>query len=245
MILVAMQYYPGDYREAMDAAKLFAELLEGQCQHDFVFFRRHDAPEPDKHTFAVVQQKFRKTMSEAGKGRYKGWPDGCNGLWHELMFWSLYKKRNNSMPWDAVLTVESDTVPTTHKYLELLDQAYMRADKNIIGCNVEGSHINGNLMISPETLMEYRELTGTPSGVSWDWFHKDLIMRISEHTHLIQSEHRCKSMNEKKLYSTPCVLFHGVKDDTARKIVRRKYGIHHTYEPVKTTSVPTVAPRIG
>lgn len=229
-MMIAMQYYPGDQATAMEVARLMADVeLNRRPDVDFLFAARHDA-EFDPDTEAYCRRKFANVYRMQGRRKDSGWPAGPNALWFETMQWALLEKRDNRRDFDFIFTLESDTVPLTRDWLDQCLKAWTDSRVQVLGHLVHGHldpHINGNAMFAPELVTEIPELYSTPPDESWDTFHSKKLVARSKDCPLIVSRHGMKTIDADTLYEgrkdgVGPVFHHGVKDASARTIVRSK-----------------------
>ena len=233
-MLVAIQFYGDDRDVAMEVARLMADVEEKRrMDTDFCFIRRFDT-EADLDTEAYVAKKFRKVYSVRSKRREKGWPDGPNGIWHELMTWCWIQVKDHAADWDVVLTTESDAVPTERGWIDRLGAEWVKAQaegKHMTGCLVCGqeNHYNGNALFDPRWMEFFPSMYGTPHKKSWDVYHAKAIMAAGRPTGAIFSDHQRNTITKDELYrergGVVPALFHGTKDDSARKIVMEEMNI--------------------
>lgn len=229
-LLIALQFYPGDIQVAMETAELIAQIEPAsRGLDDFLFMARFDCKANDA-IVAKLAEKFRKVYSLVGTRKETGWPAGCNGVWHDLMIWCQIQKRDYAADWSAVLTMESDCVPLCRDWIDKLKLEWEKAHKLVVGHYLRDPklpHINGNGLFDPEINAKIPQMYGTPLGKSWDCHHASKIIPHAYDTPLIISTHRKMTITEKELYAprldgiTP-VFYHGVKDGSARDIVRKK-----------------------
>lgn len=240
-LLLALQFYSGDMDIALDVAQLVADIEKSNralripaADVEFLFSVRFDT-NIDTPKFKSTKQLIEslwKTHVLVGRRKDTGWPDGCNSVWHETMMWSREMVKGGKGKWDAVLTFESDACPLTGDWIQSLAAEWQNAkiqNPDLISVGhllVDPPHINGNALFDAMLLQKHPRLSMTPYQRPWDCFHGQLIVGNSVHTPLIVSRHGQKTI-DKKLLFTPFieggqpVFHHGVKNDDARKIVRK------------------------
>lgn len=238
--LIALQFYPGDFEQAMESSRLFADMeAEKRTDVDFMFFARNDVNLEGlaswKPTLNHVSKKFNVRWHRCKNKTYHyKWPEACNIVWHELAHFVTYKTRNNYDTWEWCMSIESDCVPLQRDWINILDKEWHQKKVDFLGCMPERppTHMNGNMMFLTNPTYKYRELNSTPDFNSWDmWHFKKTIQPNGAHTPLIVSRHNCQTIDEDLLYAPlfgdeiPPVFHHGVKNDSARKIVRSKFNL--------------------
>lgn len=238
--LIAMQFWEGDAKQAFEASKLIADMEENKrTDVDFMFFARWDTPLENmidwQSTCSHVAKKFNTRWYRCKNKTYgQGWPDACNTMWSELAHEVTVKLRNQWETWEWCMSIESDCVPLQRDWINKLDREWRLKNVDFLGCMPERppTHINGNMMFMTTPTAKYRCLNSTPIGNSWDCYHWEKVFKPNgAHTPLIVSRHNCKTIDEETLYaplfpdeSAP-VFVHGVKDSSARDIVRKKFGL--------------------
>ena len=178
-ILLALQYWGGDKYQAMELARLIADIEPTHCSAaDFLFVHRFDC-KPDESTMNHVGRKFNVHKYRSPR-RETGWPDGCNGLWYSTMEWVYHMIEAKKIPaYKAVLTFEADCVPLRRDWINYLSERWDELAKGgkvfIAGRKVESvgvhEHINGNAFFSCDLNFLKWVVKGTrvPPGVGWDY----------------------------------------------------------------------------
>ena len=232
-LILALQYWRGDYEQAMSFAR-FVASLEKAFREDVVvwFVPRFDAPEPDRATVAAVQARFR-TESYRTKRRGTGHPSGCNDMWHDLVGEAWRRCLQVKGFQDAhhgVYSIEADNVPLRADWLDAILAEWreaLAAGKVVLGCRMESPapHINGNLLFVPELFGKVRGLEGCPSQYAWDVFHAPKWLDKAGESKLIANFYRATDVPKKKLYeakgAAKYAVVHGVKDDSALQIAQK------------------------
>lgn len=221
-LLIALQFYPGDQAEAMQLARLMADL---EPQHrrdaDLLFCGRFDCVH-DWDTINYCCSKF-NIATFLTRRKATGWPAGCNEMWHDLVDLMVENRIFNLGPaYDAILTCEADCVPMVSDWINRLKEAWLnRTPGALIAGHLAKSnnhaHINGNLLLSGHLadLQQVQKLRGSPPHIGWDYHHAFWFSRagwavIPE----IVSWHSTQHFTEEdwdKLVANGCAFFHGVK----------------------------------
>lgn len=238
-ILICLQYWniegeeEGDYEQAMAVADIIAKLqTKKDPDVDFMFAPRYDSGEPDYDTFQRLKPRFGQVFTRRSERQAVGWPTGCNNLWHDSMMWCYRQVKEGKHNWDAILTMEGDSVPVARDWLQQL-KAYWKAHHDeetlIMGHMIEHGipHINGNALFSPWLNKVFPEAYGTPSHAAWDMYWAPKFNKVALDCPLIKSYWKTETINKADLFKERCegikpVFVHGVKDDSARAIVTKE-----------------------
>jgi hypothetical protein len=129
-----------------------------------------------------------------------------------------------------VLTTESDAVPLAKDWIDQLKEEWRKAGKLVVGHHLKDPpfpHINGNAIFDPEINAKLPQMYGTPLRASWDCYHASKIIPVSFDSPLFVSTHRKETATEEELYAPRIdgiipAFRHGIKDSSARDIVRKK-----------------------
>lgn len=240
--LVALTYWDGDKAAANDLARLIADLQpEKSNEVDFLFAMRNGGT-IDRATVEYVARKF-NVWTLVGNRRDKGWPNGCNAIHMDMLHWVANMMNNGKLDPSGVLLVESDCCPIYPDWLNRIMNEWKAAQA--AGCEVLGHiqcppenrfHVNAAGVYMPNLVMKYPQIIGAP-GCGWDWHFGPLLQPVSKSSKEIYMDYNKATTTEEELYAPrvrfkehpngttpykPCFI-HGVKDDSARKIVRRKF----------------------
>lgn len=182
--LIMLQYYGGDEPEAMELARLIADIQ--QChstEADFLFLSRFDCPTPDAKIVKEVSRKF-NTFKYTSPRRGTGWPLGCNELFVGGMEWIYGMKKMNKIPqYKTIFAIESDCVPMSRDWIARLKSEWYLSNQTkpvfmagawLPNCpqgNGSG-HINGNAIMSGD--MKFMKwlidiLSRLKGNMGWDY----------------------------------------------------------------------------
>ena len=180
-ILLAIQFWEGDKEQAMNLARLLADLEpEHSKKADILFISRFDAFH-DRAAVDYVSRKFNvSTYTSTRRGI--GWPTGCNELFFGMIDWVYHMKASGKIPgYKSIFAIEADCLPLSADWLSVLDKDWddesAKRELCIAGCWIkEGpfgvGHINGNAFISGR-LKFLKGLSNVGgrfiSGAGWDW----------------------------------------------------------------------------
>lgn len=211
-IVLALQYYSGDVSEAMELARLLADL-EPERRTDCLFvFARSASTEMDLEQWATgmhVSQKFPvRFLQSAIPGA--GHPDGCNATWTGIMSKLAAQRVDGILPFSSVFTFEPDGAPLCVDWIERIRAAHARtimAGKRVTGWLCEdhrggaAPHVNGNLVAHLSLIDDRPGLLRVPRGHAWDVFHAVPIMQEARPCHIIRSEYGSTGWNYGALHS--------------------------------------------
>jgi hypothetical protein len=231
-ILLALQYWDGDKAQAMELARLIADLEPKHCDiADFLFVNRFDC-KPDEVAIQYVGRKF-NTFKYKSPGRGVGWPDGCNTLWGCTLEWFYHMKVAKKIPqYKAILTFEADCVPLRSDWIHFLIDGWDSLQPTYVaGARVEAvgihEHINGNAFFSGDKnfLHWVVKRTRIPPGVGWDyWLANEFRKWGWAELPGMCCRWGTKTFTEKQFkdeVSAGTAFLHGVKDDSALKMSRK------------------------
>lgn len=241
MILLALQFWEGDKADAMEVAKLIADLeTEPVKDAIFLFSARRDCTH-DNDVVEYVRKKF-KTYTTIGQRTERGYPGGSNALWHDTMSWAWNELKNGRIdPIETVLTFEADACPTRPGWhYELLQEWRQKQPCKVLGhLLIQGrTHVNGNAMFDPYILRDIRGILGCSVNDPWDLHHYPAYQTVAKASELVWSMFKTPTVTADEVFAPKVeiatghplqnwslfpALLHGVKDDSARKAVREKF----------------------
>jgi len=174
-ILLALQFYPGDQEQAMDLARLIADLEPRHSERaDLMLSGRFDV-QHDRDAIAYVSRSF-NTIPFVSRRNGIGWPHGCNELWFDTVEFCRENIEAKKWPeYKAILTFEADCVPLRKDWIERLHQAWdaRRSSEICAGALLQapGEHMNGNMLVSAavQDLHFFRKIGGAPPAAGWDF----------------------------------------------------------------------------
>jgi len=226
MLIIALQWWEKDYADAMRLARRIADIEPAFREDVEIWFvPRFDAPLPDKGTVRHVEGKF-EVQTYRTKRRGKGFPSGPNDMVHDL-FHEVHRRclqeRGFKEKYDGVLLFESDDVPVSKDWIDLLltEWKNARADgKLILGCRMEtpAPHINGNMIFHPSLVSQVRGLEGCPTMHAWDVFHAPKFLPVACASKLIANFYHAVAVPPSRVWNkkgeTKYAFVHGVKDNS-------------------------------
>jgi len=235
-MILALQYWDGDRTAMMDTARLIADVQPERTKRHFVLFvHRFDAAPPDPETLNYVRQKFDLLPTHRSRRKEIGWPAGCNGVAHDVMMLAMEKRRAGEwMHSDAVWLLESDIVPLKRDWLELVDAEWQEAraaGKIVMGAwspdHSDFGHVNGNLLFHPELCDRVQGMEGSAPHIGWDVYHAHRLVRHWWKSRQMANYYRATNVGPSNLWpeGEPYSFLHGVKDDSAKRLVRERFGV--------------------
>ena len=239
-MLICLQYWRGDRDQAMQLARLIADLQPGHSEEaDFLFVGRFDCPH-DQASIKYVSRRF-NVFTHTTRGRATGWPLGCNDLFFGAMNYALGMMKTGRIPhYPLIFTCEADGVPLVQNWIARLKWAWVTASKarpicmaghfipDVHAPNGIG-HINGNALVSGdleflEWLKKANETRKLKTG--WDWIlAEDFRLRGWADVKEIRSAWRRPALSEEEYAAavdSGVAWFHGVKEDALLNMSRKK-----------------------
>lgn len=145
-ILIVLQYWSGDKAQAMELAKLIADIEPGISQQaDFLFVCRFDC----RHDMDVVRYVSRKfsTFHHVSPRRGTGWPAGCNDLFFGGLEWIYHKMRARKLPhYKAVFFIEADCSPLSVDWISLMSSNWDKIQPVFVaGRKLRSEHIHEHI----------------------------------------------------------------------------------------------------
>lgn len=235
-LLLCLQYWEGDKRQAMNLARYVADLQSSRCEiADFLFVSRFDCPH-DMETIKHVSKKF-NIFHYTSKRRGTGWPNGCNELWFGSLEWVYSMIEARKIPWyKAVFTFEADGVPLASNWINQFSMAWdQESAKNltfVLGSYLTnpGPHINGNAMFSCNmAFLKWlvKQVGGVRPSAGWDYaLYPDFRKWGARSYPALKSYWGSKTFTEEGFdaeLAQGTVYLHGVKDSSLLKMARKKF----------------------
>lgn len=240
-LMLALQYYEGDKDQAMELADLLADIQEAKPNDNCEFLLSYHAkasPPPEE----IVKKLSKVFTLHVNKGLRleTGHPGGCNALWHDTMHYCTLLNKRHPKRYGGVFTFEGDGVPLYLDWVNRLSQEWYESLGIYALGHVSGppehpvTHMNGNAIFPMDITMQLR-LTGCVGTLSWDFAHAPKLSKNWKASKLIYNDYAQRNMTEGRLFGEKTrtaipycgekiqpVWVHGVKDDSARKLVREK-----------------------
>lgn len=219
-------------------AHLACDLLENPTDEaEILFFVRFDTDYPTTALQSEAAKKFAKVHLSRCTRRGIGFPAGCNEMALGLFDYILSQKNEGQLfeRIDSFLILESDCVITRRSWVEELRAEWQRMLS--LGKIVSGSlqpegkwpgieeHINAVALYDAELLCYLPSLNSCPPHRGWDHHHGHSIVPYALNSPLFHLDYKRAFIGSEELFASPALVYHGVKDDSALKAVREKYGI--------------------
>ena len=253
-ILLVMQYFAGDKPAAMELSRLICDIEREVCPWaDFAFLARSDC-DHDPDTAAYMRANFEHVHLLQSTRRSKGWPGGPNAMFMDLCRIVHEKTAAGEWAYDAIMLLESDDLPLRSTWIKELHDEWHAGTQLVLGDwvgrgdSLTHSHVNGNLLFSPELTNRHEEMwhpmRGTPVRALDQYFWPQFAP-VARASRLIFSDYRLGTRNHpwrgceslwtyrmhgdntnplEKVKLMPCLL-HGCKAPEGRKCVREKLGL--------------------
>lgn len=227
-LVLFLQFYEADHREAMRLARLIASLeVLPREDVEFVFVNRYDCELADVETVAKVVEKFAVSHFTTTT-RWTGWPGGCNAMAKDVLeeIWCNIEPNTKWEDARGFLLIEPDCLPVQEDWLNQLIKAWevaRRADKLIMGAwrnsGPPCGHINGNLLLAPQAAAP-KYTAGIGPGYAWDCEVTPRMLDRAELTGLIKNCFKMTNATVENLTTqdrgeVAPVLVHGFKDDSS------------------------------
>lgn len=234
-ILLALQFWEGDKKPAMEVARIIADLEPRHCElADFLFVSRFDC-EQDMEVVKYVSRKFNTLHYINRWRRGKEWPHGCNELFFGTMDYFCALQESKPVPeYKAILTFEADSGPLHPHWIKSLSDGWDAAKTKMYGPMIDEKgphpHINGNCMVSGD--LSYlrwisRDVGGCKPNVGWDWLLAPKFKNKGwANAPEMRSWWRFPTVSPEvfeSLISEGVAFFHGCKDDSLIRNVRRRF----------------------
>lgn len=223
-IVIALQFYEGDFHAAMRLARLLADI-EPRRRDDAVlaFCPRFDL-EPSREqyeTFLYCGHKF-GVMNVAIKRQGTGHPTAANEMWGGIMDVMSEGWRAGQLHYPSVFFAEPDGCPLKRDWLDLLiaehEQA-LCAGKRVTGALMRHAvpHVNGSMVLHCSAWLDRPSLHVTPPEQAFDMFHAAALMAEVQPTTLLANPYGATGWSDGALaaiaHDTAYLL--NTKDDSA------------------------------
>jgi hypothetical protein len=235
-ILITLPFWEGDKAQMMDLARLIADLEpEHSDLADILFVNRFDCKQ-DQKTIDYVSRKFNVSTHRSGR-RSTGWPNGPTGIF----FGSLERIYSDMLTgrapgYKAFAVIESDTTPLAGDWIAKMSNEWDRAfaERNgklcMMGCLIEAEgirrHINGgaSFLSTRQPFLHHLAIRVADCMGGWDYTPSTLFETWGWHnTPLVRSEWQTPTATVEdwaRLARDGVALYHGVKDDSMRRMAR-------------------------
>jgi len=232
-LLVCMGYWEGDKEQAIEVIDQASKLLSNKSDIvSLCYVHRFDATAPDIEVLARNREKFHKVYAVRSQYKYDGWPSGCNGLAYTILNHVLPGSEKTN---ECALILESDCVITRPDWdVELLAEWSLaqKEKKTICGAVLPWAHCRGSSHVNASALWgrnTYKQVHGLkqakPRNIAWDYYYGSNTSLLARNSPLFRLDWKRPTITAKELFASPALVFHGVKDDSARKAINKKYNL--------------------
>lgn len=234
--LVVVQHYDGDLSAAEELASLIADLERTRNHEaDVMVLRRGDSREISSIILEKLRLKFDTVHSvRSRRADAKGHPWGCNSMFYDLVAMMADDPRYRDSYY-AFINLETDCVPTRPGWIGELIAEWRGAaarGRGLIGEKRTDPqpHFNGLAVYAADIgrRVGARKLSGGDPRICYDIRHGPTLLPLAEETPLIYVDWRKPTVTAAELFAprredTVPAIYHGVKDASARDLVRSRY----------------------
>lgn len=234
-LLIVIQYYDGDRQQTEELCDLIADLerIRNKAADVMLFCRNDTRINVSIGTVNRLRDKFDTVYVERSRRiGAAGYPYGPNEMFYDLMC-KVGKGAKMREKYFAVLNLASDCCPTRPGWVTEITKEYRVAQQNgklILGhfCDDHPTpHVNGVAVYSTDLLAKIGEtkLMGGPATSPYDLHLGKTFLPLAHNSNLIYLEFQRPTIKAVDLFSAKKngvvpAIFHGVKDSSARSIVR-------------------------
>lgn len=199
MLILNVQFWPGDRDQAMQLVRLMADL-ESKKRDDVIllFTARFDA-DFDEEAIDYASAKF-QCYRFKGTRTATGWPNGPNQVMGESYSFCVEGLRDGRIPreCDGVMFIESDCVPLARDWLDQILTEWKEArrlGRKVLGAHLKYGdanieHINGNCIISLDFWRACKDIFNPQSRGGWDATLRSPMIAHGYPSKLIWSDYR-------------------------------------------------------
>ena len=239
MLVVALQFYTGDWYRSMKLARLLADLEDGRRDDvALVFVRTTECPGGSivsdvvrrcSEVFHVEEVVIRPDTParRARWGELDKWPVGCNVLWQGAAEHFLAMDSR----WTSLLTVDGgDGVPLHRKWVDLLVEDHGRtvaAGLQVTGhVRMDGFgkwHVNGNLVLERSFFADHPEVLLMPEPREpWDMYYREVVLPASRGSSALRCDWKLVGLRPERFaeVARESAWWHGYKDGNFVEMAR-------------------------
>ena len=232
-LLVALSFWEGDRDLSHRLARLLADVESVRTEvFDLLILPRFDTT-VDEATVEHCRQKF-DVYTSLSTIKKTGYPAGTFSTWRGCYDWAVAAGR-----YDAVMTIEGDSVPLTEDWAARIREAWLLQPQVGVMGDLQpaqpgagfGEHVNGNAVFStrPEVAAAIQAWELPNDGAAWDLYGHHVWAQFGVHdTRTIQSDFRSSHLSPgylDRLISKGAVWHHGCKDSSAYDWARSKFMV--------------------
>lgn len=239
-ILAVCGYWNGDRAQMEQVVRLISDLMEKPTtQSELLFLGRYDAEPPSREVYDHAAKRFSKVNYWRCNRVGYGFPDGCSQLIYGLFQYIQDQRRVNRfyLDIDALLILESDCAITRRCWVGELCAEWDRTKSmgKMIAGAIQPSgkwghdvqeHVNAVGLYDVDILNALPCLKDGSTAVGWDYFHRNSTLPVAINSPLFKLDWQKQTISPEELFADPSVLvYHGVKDQSAVELVRKKYNL--------------------
>lgn len=236
MIALCLQCCPLDQDAALDLARLICDLEpERRTETEFFLVFRKDCPYTIKKQFEkLAASKFGRCAARPARNHDTGHPGGSNMLAQSAFMEMSILKGEGLCQNTGFLLFEPDCVPLSLDWLNQLSAEWnfaLTQGKEAVGhwhqqLDPTTLHLNGNAIFKVDHASRHPDLLVGTEMMGWDYFYRDRLVQLSQDTYLMTQLYSWPTINEAQLagllkHGKRPVFLHGVKDNSARILVRQ------------------------
>jgi len=243
MLVIALQFYRGDWYKAMKLARLLADVEQSRRDDVALMLVRtsecpggsfvDEAARRCSEVFRVENVVLRPDTPErkARWGSLNRWPIGCNVLWSGAISHFL---ESMEPCWTSIFTADGgDGVPLHPNWADLLIEDHRRtlhSDLSVTGRVLKDGmgrwHVNGNMVIERSFLQQHPEILIMPDDpISWDVHHAAKILPGCRASSVVHCNWKVVGLRPElfPIIARKAAWWHGYKDghfvDLARNFI--------------------------
>lgn len=245
-LLLVIPYWDGDRLSAEAVAVQAANLLSKfNSTLGILMVGRNDARAVNSNIMSMLKQKFGFAEYWRCDRRGVGFPMGPNEVYFGIFSHAMDKK-SKLTDFDAMLVIESDCVLLKKDWHLDMTAEWNETvkEKNIVaGAKVHHgyddfpSHINAAALYKRSILEDLPMLFGCSGNIGWDWYFGRNIIPRARDSKLFCLDYQKETISKTELLEARdkgVVVYHGVKDDSARDIIDAEYDL---LAPVQKQSI--------
>jgi hypothetical protein len=232
-LVLVLQFWKGDVEQAMDLARLLADIEPGPCSDVvLVFARQSNCPVTDivRSTVKHCEQKFEVWHMQVPVSDSKGYPGDVFDAWAGAMATLSHAYCAGLKPYANAFMFEPDGVPLCTDWINRIRQAMqdaLDAGKYVVGPRMrqlgrDRDHINGTAVWHLPFFVNSPFLHYCPPDVAYDVFHGRIVINNSHPSNVIHNAHGLGTLTEAAFHHfkrESCWLT-SIKNDSARRLAR-------------------------
>lgn len=232
-IILCMGYWEGDRELAFEVTAQAGKLLGDKSDSiGLCYVYRRDSSPPPTAIMDRDRKYFAKVYSKPTQYDYTGWPGGCNAISYTVLNYVLPESEKTV---EAALILESDCVITRKGWdVEILaewDKA-VKEHKSVVGAVLPWAYHNGHSHVNASALWGRKTnerigglKNGKPKNLAWDYYYGSNSSLLAMNSPLFRLDWKRETITAKELFGSGALIYHGVKDDSARSAVKEKYNL--------------------